>query len=396
MQFLNSIRNKLLLAYAVVTLPPMIALGWYGGDRIEAALRIQGLQRLENRISVLSAQIEGFLTGTDGDLLLLADTPALTQYLLALDSNDPVLIEAAGKNLSQAFVRLSEVRGNYFQIRYIDALGKEKIRVVRTDGRTSVISADRLSDKATADIEKALKLPKGQVVVSPLGLNRESGVIQTPHRAVIRYSAPVFDAIGRRRGALVISVAADPIIERVGAAARDGEVLFFVDPEGNYLSHPDESKRWGGTDQLGTGEGLKKDLPDMATQILETADLFRDENETLLTLAKPVAVPGAEGVYLGVLVDRMPTELLFATASSFRSFFNILTVGALFLALVFGSIVAYYVTQPIVQLTQAVDRLSRGDLEQSIEVSSNDETQKLAASMERLRVSMKLMLDKLE
>jgi hypothetical protein len=43
------------------------------------------------RISGLSAQIERYLAGVDGDLLLLADTPALAQYLTA--SEDASLLD---------------------------------------------------------------------------------------------------------------------------------------------------------------------------------------------------------------------------------------------------------------------------------------------------------------
>ena len=49
---------------------------------------------------------------------------------------------------------------------------------------------------------------------------------------------------------------------------------------------------------------------------------------------------------------------------------------------------------PIVTLTGAVERMSKGDLDSPIESVSDEETQKLAAAMERLRKSMKLMIDK--
>src|SRR6187401_2373771 len=97
---MSSMRTKLVLASAAVTLPPLIALGWYGGNRVEQVLKAEGSERLVVRVQGLSAQIERYLAGVDGDLLLLADTPALAQYLLASDSGDTALIDAARKNLS--------------------------------------------------------------------------------------------------------------------------------------------------------------------------------------------------------------------------------------------------------------------------------------------------------
>ena len=90
----------------------------------------------------------------------------------------------------------------------------------------------------------------------------------------------------------------------------------------------------------------------------------------------------------------MPTKILYAKASGLRTVFNWLTLLALALALLFGVIVAQWVTGPIVTLTGAVERMSKGDLESPIESVSDDETQKLAAAMERLRKSMKLMIEK--
>ncbi|MBI5506651.1 MAG: HAMP domain-containing protein [Deltaproteobacteria bacterium] len=392
---MSSLRNKLVLAYATVTLPPLIALGWYGGSRIETALRDQGLERLETRIDVLSVQIERFLAGTDGDLLLLADTPALGQYLLALDSGDAALMGAARKNLAQGFVRLSEIRGTYHQIRYIDSSGVERIRVDRNGDATTVVATEKLETKRSGtDFEEAMKLPKGKVLVSTMGLNRENGAIEDPHRPVIRYSTPVFDASSHRRGVLVIGVAAEPILDLVAKAPGTGETLLLVDSGGAYLSHPEASKLWGGDADLKTGENLTRDYPEVGPQILAEKSLFRSEGSDVFTLAKAIAIPGVNGANLGVLVDLMPTGILYATASQFRTLFNILTMVALVIALAFGAVVAHFVTRPIMALTEAVDRMSRGDLDQPIEVVSNDETQTLAIAMERLRKSMKLMLDK--
>ncbi len=392
---MSSMRNKLVLASAAVTLPPLVALGWYGGSRIEQVLRTDGLQRLEARISGLSAQVERYLAGVDGDLLLLADTPALAQYLLASDSGDTALIDAARKNLSLAFVRLSEIRGSYFQIRYIDSSGAERLRVDRDKDVTVVVAPDKLETRrSTPDFTSALKLPKGEVMISPVELNREKGTLEDTPRPVLRYSTSVFDNTSRRRGVLIIGVAVDPVLKLVASAPENGELLFVADAGGAYLSHPNAAKLFGSERDLATGENLVKDYPELGPKLLGATELLKDEGKDLLTLAKPIPIPGVTRGGLGVLVVQMPTEILYAKASGLRTAFNWLTVLALLLALLFGVMVAQWVTGPIVTLTEAVDRMSKGDLESPIESVSDDETQKLAAAMERLRKSMKLMIDK--
>jgi HAMP domain-containing protein len=393
---MSSIRNKLVLASAAVTLPPLIILGWYGGNRIEAVLRSDGLERLEARISGLSAQVERYLAGVDGDLLLLADTPALAQYLLASDSGDTALIDAARKNLSLAFVRLSEIRGNYYQIRYIDSSGAERLRVDRDKDVTVVVAPDKLETRrSTPDFTSALKLPKGEVMISPVELNREKGTLEDTPRPLLRYSTSVFDNTSRRRGVLIIGVAVDPILKLIASAPERGETLFVADSGGAYLSHPNSAKLFGSDRDLATGENLNKDYPELGPKLLAATELYKDEGKDLLTLARPIPIPGVTRGGLGVLVDQMPTEILYAKASGLRTLFNWLALAALMLALVFGLIVAQWVTRPIIKLTEAVERMSKGDLESPIESVSDDETQKLANAMERLRKSMKLMIDKL-
>lgn len=392
---MSSMRNKLVLASAAVTLPPLIALGWYGGSRVEQVLKAEGIERLEARISGLSAQIERYLAGVDGDLLLLADTPALAQYLLASDSGDTALIDAARKNLSLAFVRLSEIRGSYYQIRYFDSSGAERLRVDRDKDVTVVVAPDKLETRrATADFASALKLPKGEVMISPVELNREKGTLEDTPRPVLRYSTSVFDNTSRRRGVLIIGVAVDPILKLVASAPQPGETLFVADSGGAYLSHPNSAKLFGSERDLATGENLVKDYPELGPKLLGATEVYKDEDASVLTIAKPIPIPGVTRGGLGVLVDAMPTEILYERASGLRAVFNWLTLLALVLALGFGVIVAQWVTGPIVKLTEAVDRMSKGDLESPIESVSDEETQKLAAAMERLRKSMKLMIDK--
>lgn len=392
---MSSMRNKLVLASAAVTLPPLIALGWYGGSRVEQVLRTDGLERLEARISGLSVQIERYLAGVDGDLLLLADTPALTQYLLASDSGDTALIDAARKNLSLAFVRLSEIRGSYYYIRYFDMSGAERLRVDRDKDVTVVVAPDKLETRrATPDFASALKLPKGEVMISPVELNREKGTLEDTPRPILRYSTSVFDNTSRRRGVLIIGVAVDPILKLVASAPQTGEMIFVADAGGAYLSHPEQGKLFGSERDLATGENLTKDYPELGPKLLAATELMKDEGDTVLTLAKPIPIPGVTRGGLGVLIDLMPTEILYAKASGLRTVFNWLTLLALVLALGFGVLVAQWVTGPIVTLTEAVDRMSKGDLDSPIESVSDEETQKLAAAMERLRKSMKLMIDK--
>ena len=121
---------------------------------------------------------------------------------------------------------------------------------------------------------------------------------------------------------------------------------------------------------------------------------FTSEGDEDFTLARAIAVPGAKSAGFGIVVDLVPTRILDAAASQWRIVLNVLTLVAAVFAIAAGALVAHFVTRPILALIQVVDRTSRGDLDQPIVVVAGDETQILASAVERLRKSLKLMIDK--
>ncbi|MFT4571971.1 MAG: HAMP domain-containing protein [Hyphomicrobiaceae bacterium] len=392
---MNSIRNKLLLAIVLVTIPPLLSIGWYGGRLVEDAMRAHGLSAIETRGAELTANLEAKLSSAEGDLLLLSNAPTISQYLLARDSKDVRLIDAAGGNLTQAFARLSEIRGDYHQIRFIDSDGKERIRVAREGTDSFTVSPAALANEvANPFFREALKAPRGTVLVSALGLARNKGKIEEPQQAEIRFAAPVFNNRAQRRGVVTIHVNASALLAVVSEAATSGTDWWFLNEDGSYASHPEAGKLWGGTGDLATEESLVRDFPALAPRVLAATEIMRDEDAQRFVLANRVIVPGAAERTLGFLVAKIPTAELYATASDFRRFFNVLTFEALAAVLIFGSLVAHWITRPIVDLTAAAERMSRGDLEAPIEATSTDEIKTLAEAMERLRKSMKIVLDK--
>lgn len=392
---MNKIRNKLLLAIALVTLIPLFGLGWYGRYATVTALSTVGVQKLETRISVLSAQIEGFLSGMTGDLFLLSEAASLRQLFMALDSLDPRLISAAKANLAQDFLSMSRNRKVYSQIRFIDKIGNEVIRVDNAGDTTTVVPGNELQNKKDRYyFKETVEKSKGEVTISPLDLNRERGEVQQPLQPVLRYGTPVFDEKQELRGIIVLNVMADQILSMVERSISADETLLFTDPDGFYLSHPDPKKRWGGPNDLNTGAAFTKDYPEVAQKLLETPPQLKFENEGSLILAKPIVIPGGKNHRLGVLVDFVPKATVYAAVSDFSNLFDILSLVAFALTIGQGTVVASYITGPILYLTEAVEGMSRGELDQAIDVNTQDETKLLAMAIERLRKSMKVMLDK--
>ena len=97
--------------------------------------------------------------------------------------------------------------------------------------------------------------------ISKLGLNREHGEIESPHKPTLRYAMPVFDREKQKRGILVLNVLADYLLKNV-LAPRPSERTdsYLLDENGFYLLHPQILKQWGGVEDLNTGENIENDF----------------------------------------------------------------------------------------------------------------------------------------
>lgn len=123
------------------------------------------------------------------------------------------------------------------QIRYLDSLGREQVRVERRGGEVVAIAEPQLQDKAKRYyFLDAMALAPGQIYLSPLDLNVEYGVLDRPYRAMMRFIlrlAPVMPEA--RSGMLVLNVNADyllqPLIEDVDASTQ----VLLADADGRLL-----------------------------------------------------------------------------------------------------------------------------------------------------------------
>ena len=173
------------------------------------------------------------------DLLYLASQDALKRFL----AGDP----SARHKLQRDYVSFALNKAAYDQIRCLDTMGQETVRVNYRDGQAEVVPHAELQTKATRYYyQQALSLGEGEVLVSPFDLNVEHGHIQRPIKPVIRFLTPICDEAGEKRGLLVLNYLGAHLLsklKRISAGFR-GETM-LVNPMGEYLQAPVPSHDWG-------------------------------------------------------------------------------------------------------------------------------------------------------
>jgi hypothetical protein len=177
-------------------------------------------QSVANQKAILSADgsldvvsggraIERSLDASVQDVLYLASLPELTAMRK--------ITRSGMQELNRAFILFCLTHPAYSKLRLIDEDGREIMRINSMDGNVSVADRRELENKSDRFyFTGSVRLAPGKVYVSPMQLEYENGKVVTPHLPIVRIATPVFDANSRRLGVLVVTVAADDLLARIG------------------------------------------------------------------------------------------------------------------------------------------------------------------------------------
>ncbi|NPA26540.1 MAG: HAMP domain-containing protein [Chloroflexi bacterium] len=385
----RSLRAKAAWLTLGVMLLPLLVTTVFGGWLTARILREQLLARAVEDAEEQAFALHTFLQQVRREVRYLAQLRSLQGMLEALASGDQARFQAERRHLAEDFLIFARTHPVYYQIRVLDVEGQEIVRVNQPLGQAPyVVPDDQLQNKAHRYyVQEALKLPPGGIYVSPLDLNQEFHTIERPLHPVLRYATPL-DWRDQRLGVLVVNLHAQPLLDilyQVNARRRSPVTLILVDREGYYLAHPDPDKRWGGPRDLDTGEGLYRDAPDIAAEVLSGKRgvlFYKDEVWVYLPI---YPAPEDQPNEYWVLIRREPKAQLFAAIRTFQLWAGGVLLLAVLLAGAMSWWVARSITAPVRALSHALERFGRDarDLVR-LPVRSQDEIGQLTAAFNRM------------
>lgn len=205
-------------------------------------------------VNLHSEIIASEFAAVESDLLFLAAQTALRDFLTSPD-------DARRKALTGEYLLFCGRKGIYDQVRFLDARGREMIRVNYNDGRPAAVAGGGLQDKSGRYyFREALPLDPGEVYMSPFDLNVEASGLEKPIKPTIRFATPVFDGAGRRRGILVLNYLGARLLRKLDGTSRNlPGGLMLLNGGGWWLNSPRPEDEWGF--QLGTGRSFRADYP---------------------------------------------------------------------------------------------------------------------------------------
>ena len=370
------VRLAILLASFGIVAMGLVGYTSYASSR--AALLAATQRDLLTATRVLGKNFQEHIDAVSAHALLLARlTPSL---------QDGSTMAGADKDrLAQAFTAMLAVHPDYFQVRLISAAahGIELVRVDRDTALLLRVEGLHLQEKAHYPyVFNTLRLARGQVYLSDITLNRETGAHAGLDKPTLRAATPVVGADGAIVGLIVINIDLDTMFARLKADLPEAYQLYLSNHWGDYLIHPDPSLAFGfdrGRRELiqhayspvaGLIEGRHHSVvttPDTADgRVAAFARLpmgqSRDAHFVVIGLSQPLEHVTREARQLGW--DTMRMILL-------------LSVTAALLA----ALVSRAVTEPLRQMAHAVRRFSHERVVSELPSERNDQIGQLARSL---------------
>ncbi|WP_428623870.1 sensor histidine kinase [Sedimenticola sp.] len=174
-----------------------------------------------------------------GDTRYLAEQSSLHRWV---DSDDPIALA----RLSEDLLAFTRHRGLYDQVRFLDNLGREVVRINWNNGQPRQVPAKALQDKSSRYyVSETLSLDEGEVYVSPFDLNVENGRLQQPIKPMIRLGSPVFDQERRIRGLVMVNYLGQRLLQRLrDIQGQSPAGVWLLNRDGYWLLGPSPELEW--------------------------------------------------------------------------------------------------------------------------------------------------------
>ena len=393
---MKTIKTKVERALILVALVPVLVLAGYVYYSTTNALKSASADNLERQVQLLSGAAFGVLKHVPGDLAYLRDSASMFQYGRALVIKDQNTLDVNGRSLARDFLSLAKNRRIYNQLRFIGADGKELIRIEHNEdeGYSRVLQPEQLRDKSNSIyFREAAKLEFGQTYISPVDLNREDGELENPVRPTIRFATPIFAVGSRLVGVLILNIDATAFLKQIRESSEtDGVQFMLVDDHGYFMTHSNPELAWGSARDLNHGKSLPVEYPEMAKQILSATETTHQDLADDMVASTALYADEARQHEMGRLIAVAPKSVILKLLDNFVIALGVFVVLAVIMAFVIAKALSRSLTSPLIYLTQAADKLSKGEVDTAISISSNDEIQRLAEAFERLRESVKILM----
>ncbi|TAN53555.1 MAG: hypothetical protein EPN21_01175, partial [Methylococcaceae bacterium] len=387
------LRVKFSLLFYVVTLGAIGVIGYFGYTSASNAYRGKAEDLLRGYTVETSQKILSNLDTARSDAAFHSRSYDLLRHAYWLEMGNSTQAEYWRRVATEYLRNFSAAYKYIYTIRFLDRQGKERIFVRKEPNSDEVktVPDEALQDRSTEDyFTWGIMLPKGDMFVSKLDMNKLGSHVEKPYVPVVRFAIPLMGGNDVTYGVVVTNLNAEAIFDYIRQANNNaqGRRFYLIDTEGQYMFHPEAGKAFGRL--LNHEASFQRDFPDLLP------DLNKQESGLLATQGRLIAfqhiypLPGNRGRYW-TLVGVVDEDIALAELNQFKIIFAGLLV---LVGLIILGITQHYLgilVSPLSFVTRQLQRLGRGETGLEVmEYHGNDEvslmldcTARVITTMER-------------
>jgi len=177
----------------------------------------------------------------------LRDVVADLQYLAGAHEAAAAVKGQMSRQDRHGVLLFMDRRQVYDQVRFLDITGMEVFRADYNAGRPAVARRRELQFKGNRYyVAAGLKLMFGDIYFSPLDLNVERGVIETPRKPMLRVVTPVNNDQDERVGLVVLNYFGHHLLDVFSSVPVPlDDTMMLLNEEGYWLKGPTPDDEWG-------------------------------------------------------------------------------------------------------------------------------------------------------
>ena len=360
--------------------------------QISAFIQENMLSALRFELNEDAKQINSDIDGMKKDVKLLINSEHIEAIYRArhnpynYDAQSNETLSSLKEKLGKTFKSLLEHSDAYFNIRLIDASGKELVVSVKDDtGKAIVQKESALQNKENRSyFKEAIALSEEDVYISKINLNKEHGVFSVPHIPTIRVALPIY-INGKIFGILIINANINKLFSIINNMLNSDKRFYIANEDGYYLYNKDKEKSFGFN--LGNEYTIASDFDFSSDAYFKGNIAFAHRKVYIL-----------ENRYL-IIALSSSDKFLQEQSHLFEKNLAIYIVIITLLIAFFSLLLMKFLISPLIELTREAQEITKGDINHTITfvgMKRNDEIGELAESIEHMVTTILSSKEELE
>jgi PAS domain S-box-containing protein len=360
--------TRLIVAMVALVLFTVSATGLLVFPSVVSTTIPRALDRYESHVRVLATELEAIVRSARADVLAFRSDPAVDELrrvgVAVSGSLENSNASEWRRRLASRFSAELTAKPWYDQFRLVGVAdgGKEIVRVDHSGAGgaiRAVPDAELLHVGDRQYFQRAIALPADEVYISSIELDEPQGAGK-PRIPTVRVATPLLGPDDRPFGVLIINFDLRPVFARIRSSARQGNHVYLVNESGDYLVHPDASREFGFA--LGAPARVQDDYPELAKLLHSddtTPSVIRNRTGDSFGMAwQPLRFGGGPRV---AAIETVPYASLIEGPLAIRNASLVAAFGALLAAFAVAVVIARSMTNPLEQMTRAVEGFARDE-----------------------------------